>query len=131
MGITIEWIDEQRLILCHRYSDPWTWEEHSLGVQTGIQRLLQRVPQRADVIFDFSRSKNIPRPDMMPFLRSGANNMTPNLGLLVICGGSRFLNTMIHTFKRLNPTRTERWQLIATFEEALALIEHDRATKGE
>lgn len=126
IGIEVLWDDPGESILRWNFQVEWLWADFNTAFEQSLV-MIGSVGQRVDLIPFAEMVVNIPIGVLGEFKRL-QRHLPPNTGLIVVTGGSRFTNTVIDTFVRLNDIQS--WRTAATLEEARSIIAADRASMG-
>ena len=128
MPIIVDWDDDQKTVICYRYTGKWTWDEYGAAVETAT-RLIDSVGHKVDIIGDFSEGVLVPSHALSNFRKSW--NLRQPTGTVVLVINSSFLESMVNVFRRLYAEIGSRLYVTKSLEEARSLIASKRQTGVE
>ncbi len=124
MPIHVSWDDDARTIIRMDVT-PYTWDEFHSAFEAAFM-LAASVPGQVDFIAVTSPDIRTPDPNFLPQLQKVVAAMPPNVGMIVLAGGSEFGRTMISIVARVTGW-AKRFAIVDTLDEARALIAERRS----
>jgi hypothetical protein len=126
MGIEVSWYNNEHTILLERFDGRWLLEDYYRMVDEA-SALLAATPHTVHIIVDASAS-SLPPSHMVSGMRYALKKMPANQGAVVFVGPGAFITALIELAKRFSPQTTGGLFIVATREEALALIAQQGGT---
>lgn len=80
--IEVAWFDDERTIVCYRFSKDWLWSDLEKSFHRG-KTLYTSVNHTVHIIFDV-RGSNVPHPSLTVFGDAMANTKPLNCGVTII-----------------------------------------------
>jgi hypothetical protein len=124
MPIQVQWDNEDKTILRYQYEGAWTWDDLYTALAQGYE-WIDTVDHTVDIIIDLRQSSIIPS-SALTHARNLDKHRHPRIGLTIAVGANRFIQLLADTFKRLVPSVASQYTLLATLDEARALIARNR-----
>lgn len=130
MPVKVTWYDADKTIISVNFCGDWTWEDYS-NTAAEILELTQDIHYRIDQVIDMRASGPVPQgPALMFMNRSYKIAKFKQQGITVLVGAGTILHALVTALAMTDRKRPPR--LFAdTIEEALRLIEEDRAKKND
>ncbi len=124
MNIEVSWDNDEKTIIRFAYGNNWTWEDYRAASETSRQ-MMRSVDQTVDLIADYSNGSPPPLDALMKYRRAMAT-LPENSGLVVIVGGSYFINTLVSIFSGVYRSLGEALVIANSVEEARSIIAERR-----
>jgi hypothetical protein len=120
MSVRVSWDNDDKTTTRYDFEGAWTWDEFYAATGDAFA-LTRSVEHRVDSISYFAPGANLP-PNALLHFRRAMVNAPENRGVTVIVGGSRFINTMVTVFSKLNRSLGERLILADNLDQARRLL---------
>ena len=120
MPISVEWENPEQTIMRWTLSGPWTWDEYRQA-QTVSHSLLRSVTHPVDVIADMRDAPTLPRDAFSRFKETEVG-LPANRSRVILVTNSMFVRSMAVTFNQVFLNRPTQFELVASIEEAHALL---------
>ena len=127
MRIEVSWDNAEKTIIRYDYGEDWTWEDFHDANQKS-NRMAASVTHIVDLIVDFTHGSPPPAGSLGRF-RKAMEDAPKNRGIIVIVGGSFFINSLVAVFSRIYRALGRRLMTAGTVEEAQVRIADLRATR--
>ena len=126
MGITAEWINDEKTILHQFYAGEWTWDDYEASIRERTA-MLDSVDHKVDVITDVSEMI-VPKDALANLSKITASSAFthPNMGLLVIVGASRFVQIMSNIAVKFGGIKAGKIVVVPTLEEAYEVVKEQQ-----
>lgn len=126
MGVHWRWHDEAKSILVFEFEKAWAWEDiyHTLE---DMKRMNMDDDKRQDIVADFSAGNFIPQNALSNGRGITRTYYHDNIGIMVIVSTSAFMKAVNQMFRALNNPLALKSQIVPTFDDALRVIEENRA----
>ncbi|MBZ0286662.1 MAG: hypothetical protein K8I30_03540 [Anaerolineae bacterium] len=118
MSITVQWDNEQHIILRWDFIDPWDWNDF-LAAQKASNALISSVPHTVHIISDVSGNHQVP-PGAIARFRTYKRDDPPNAGRVVLVGASTYIRTMVEIFRGIFPNTGGNFTFADSLEDARA-----------
>jgi hypothetical protein len=125
MAVELDWLDDSHTIHIYRMIGAWTWDEFYPVYARGVEQE-REAGIRIDTVVDFRESTRIP-PNALSHLKRFSDKLVPNDGLNVFVTSNRSFIVLYNAAARLYTRIGTFFRVVATLEDALTLIEADRA----
>lgn len=123
MPVHVEWDNPEHTVIREDFIDPWTWEDYLVAASQDDE-FIDSVDHTVHLMLNLTQTKSIP-PNPFGYLQSVGADLSPNLGLILIVGGSMWAETIVNLFYKLYGSRSEGLMgvySVDTREEAYELI---------
>jgi len=120
MGVVVDWTDAEKKVIRYDFPGQWTWDD-LYNAMNQVNEMMATVPYKVYVVISFERSKGIP-PGALTHMRIGTLKAAPNWGGGVFIGVSSLLTALLNTFKIINKSLGERYDIAKNDEEAMTII---------
>ncbi|NDJ61905.1 MAG: hypothetical protein GYB67_12315 [Chloroflexi bacterium] len=119
MPVDMEWLDDDKTMLCFTFYDPWTLHEF-FEVQQVALEAVSALDHKVHGIFDFHNSTAPPNHVISGFIGAGRRfYWGPNEGLTIAIGTNRFLQAIANIVAKYVPSSVH---VVPTLDDARALI---------
>ncbi len=129
MGIEVYWDDDDRRIMRHVYTDPWTAQD-VYSAMTHMHELLDAINHQANLIIDVRQSESVP-PGILRAVRQVLYKHHPNQGTAYIVGANTMMLSTYRVLRYLYPPITKSYRFANTLEKAYTLILADAQEQAE
>lgn len=116
MGISVNWLDENRSIVLWEVEGKWTWDDYRQA-QSHADALVRDIAYKVDVILDFTENRSLPF-NILSQMRFERPQQPEKRGRVVIVGASPFVIKMMDLLYTVNPNLGDRFFTAATLDEA-------------
>ena len=124
MPVLVNPLENDPSVVIFRLIHPWTVEEWIAGLRTNSQ--IQESMLSAYTIFDLTDNRTIPH-GFFSNLQSIRNNIHGQIRIRFVVGANRMLQTSVDVLGKVLPNVTRSLKFVGSIEEALQVIEKDRA----
>lgn len=129
MTVRAYWLDEEKTVVQYDFEGSWTWEEFYPAFEEALA-METSVKHRVDVICDFRKVEGLP-PSALTHLKNITDKQPENIGLSIFVTTNRFFNLMYETALKFYPKTKRYFVIVATPEDAHALIQKDRVQSSQ
>lgn len=120
MGITIAWDNPEKTVITGVVTPPFTWDELFANWDT-IVEMINDMPHTVHIIV-IGQSSGFPPGNALAQLNRITTTVPHNTGLAIIVTSSRFIAVINSTLFKLSPRLSRRGRVVASLDEAYALI---------
>jgi hypothetical protein len=120
MGITITWDNPDKTVIKAVVAAPFTWDELFANWDTTVE-MISGAPHTVHVIV-LAQMSGFPPGNVLAQLTRITTTVPHNLGLAIIVTSSHFVAAIDSTLFKLSPRLSRRGRVVASLDEAYALI---------
>jgi len=123
VGVSADWYNQDRTIICYTFSGKWDWDEFYLRWEW-VRQAMASVDHKVAVITDMSGTRHIPANSMV-HLRAVVLRTNPNYaGVTVMVGTGSVGPAVSAVLYKLNPAQRDKYQVLFadTLDEAERLL---------
>lgn len=124
MAVDVYWGDEEQTIVVYEMSKDWSWSEFYPVLDTALA-MENSVTHRVDVIVKLPHHFRLPA-NTLTNVKSAAHARPENLHLVMIISQQSLITAIYEVAKRVTNIIKENFQVVPTYEDALAIIMADR-----
>lgn len=128
-GVTVRWFDEGHSIVVYDFAESWSWNDLYPAFEQALE-MQHSVTHRVDVILEFPSLVGIP-PNAISNLVSISKKQPDNLHLSVFLTRASLISAILRVASNLSPVARDYYRTAKTLDEALAIIQDDRATNAK
>lgn len=124
MGVTVDWYNEAKTILCYTFTGKWEWEEFYIRWEW-VKQAMASVDHKVSMMTDMRDSRYIPANSML-HLRAVAQRTNSNYsGMSVYVGTGTLGPSVSAVLFKLHPALRDKYQVffVSTLEEAERLLD--------
>ncbi len=126
MGIQVEWLAPDTNCIYLTVEGSWTWDDYRVAMSTAHE-MLDKVPYEfVDYILDLRQAPTLPS-NILSRMKNVSRNQHPKSRNMVVVGAGRFPEMMFGIMEQIMPQRMTHITLVATPDEALALLQEKPA----
>ncbi len=125
MPYQMNWMDEDKTILCHTYQSPVTADEVHAAVDTNYA--IQNAVNHAVYVISDLRHSKLPLMTLSALASHLESKTPPNQHVVVVLGADAFMKILIGIGKSIAPRTTRNVELLDTMEAALSVIARYKA----
>jgi hypothetical protein len=120
MGITIAWDNPEKAIIRSIVTAPFTWDELFANWDTVVEMINEK--SHTVHIIVVAQSPSFPPGNALAQLNRITTTVPHNTGLAIMVTSSRFIAVINSTLFKLSPRLSRRGRVVASLDEAYALI---------
>ena len=120
MSVSANWDSDAKRIIRYDFEGHWTWEQFRTAANEAFA-LTRSVEYRVDTISNFLPGADLPPNALFQFNRI-MKNAPPNRGIVVIVGGTMFINNLVSMFTTVYKALGQKIKIAPTLVEARKIL---------
>lgn len=128
MGIEVQWLDDDRTIICYGLQDPWNMDDLYTAIRAGYN--MSKGAPAIYIIYDFSHSRHLPA-NFFSAVQHMRRMRQSNARERVMIGAPPFVRSMTRMFERLAPELAKGLYFVDNQAEALTYIAVQKAASDD
>lgn len=125
MPVNVYWTDHNQTILQYDFEGHWSWDEFYQAFRQALE-LETAVQHRVDVIVNMLNIDSIPG-NALTHLKSTAEKRAANAGLSILVATHSMVPMLVGIAGRFHQNIASDFRVVATLDEAVNLIQRERA----
>jgi hypothetical protein len=121
MGIHVKWYEHDDTVIYWEFDAEWSWDDYHQAVIRGFDLDATKPEQRLDIIFDFTRNRQIPR-GIRENITKGQSFEDAERDYRVVIVGNHLVRAMVELARTFNPTFGIKYLTASTVAEAYRMI---------
>jgi len=125
----LEWLDEERTILCVVIEPEWTWAVAEMAIKA-LDREIASVTHDIYSVYLFQPDAGKLPKFSAPNIRRILGNEMPNERLAILVGADGYITSLLSMLQRVYgylASNASKVRIVNTLDEALKIIEADKA----